>query len=338
MQLFDDCGSLIPLPNRESQRRQRRTLPSGCAPQRTCLTPKSHFPFPDSLVAASGDTIFENYWKKQLQFVSRSAYIRILRVERGFRTNPNLLTECAFVAYRILDSDLATLRGNQRERYMFRIQAVFGCAALVSAFAMQAQATLVTFTGGNVVLHDASTQTTNNSVTWGDVDYYEESGFRLDFLPNQTGISSFVGNYYGVGNDVIHSHWETGDYGAVTAIEITKIGGGTFDLNFFTLTSNTDTGGSSASGFEQAYVQGFNSNVSTGGAILLPPENWGFPATQINLGTNFDSVDKVVFTVTNPVDCFGMDDFFINEIPEPTSLVLCALMGGLCLARGRRRS
>jgi hypothetical protein len=98
-----------------------------------------------------------------------------------------------------------------------------------------------------------------------------------------------------VGNDVIHSHWATGNFGTVTAVEITQIGGGTFDLNFFTLTSNTETGGSAASGNEQAYVEGFNSNVSTGAPVLLPSEDWGFPATQVGLGSAFDSVDKVVF-------------------------------------------
>ncbi len=31
---------------------------------------------------------------------------------------------------------------------------------------------------------------------------------------------------------------------------------------------------------------------------LLPPENWGFPATQIFLGSNFDAVDLEKFYVT----------------------------------------
>ena len=219
------------------------------------------------------------------------------------------------------------------------VRTILVAVIIAAALALPAQATLVTFTGGNVVLLDTSTQTTNNSVVWSNVDYYEESGYRLDFLPNSAGgASAFIGDYYSAANDVIHAHWLSGGIGGVTSIEITKVGGGTFDLNFFTLTSNTDTGGGPASGFEQAWIEGFNSNVSTGAALLLPSDGWGFPANQIPLTSAYDSVDKVVFTVTNTVDCFGMDDFFINEIPEPTSLALCALMGGLCLARGRRRS
>ena len=144
------------------------------------------------------------------------------------------------------------------------------------------------------------------------------------------GFATNIGNYYGVGNDVIHAHWDTGGFGQVTSIEITKVGGGTFDLNYFLLTSNTALGPNKpALGNEQAYVEGFNSNVSTGPAVLLPPEGWGFPASAITLGSAFDAVDKVVFFVTNTVDCFGMDEFYINEpaptVPEPDSITMLSL-------------
>lgn len=202
---------------------------------------------------------------------------------------------------------------------------------------VQVNAAVVTFTGGVVKRLDNTTQTTNNTVTWDNVDYYEEAGFKLDFLPNSgsAGFATHVGNYYNAGNDVIHSHWATGNFGQVTSVEVTKIGGGTFDLNYFVLTSNTEFGGGPASGNEKAYVEGFNSNVSTGPGVLLPPENWGFPATAIFLGSNFDTVDKVVFTVANHVDCFGMDEFYIDQpapggTPEPTSIVAWSLVG-VCL-------
>lgn len=212
----------------------------------------------------------------------------------------------------------------------------FACALILSSLAGSAGAALITFTGGTVVRLDSSIETTNNSVIWDNVDYYEEGGFRLDFLPNTaTGFSASIGNYYGVGNDVIHSHWATGNFGTVTTVVITKVGGGTFDLNYFSLTSNTEFGGGIASGNERAYVQGFLGAFDTGPAVLLPSEDWGFPTSLVSLGPAFDNVDRVEFFVTNHVDCFGMDDFYIDEIPAPSSASLLAL-AGLAMTRRRR--
>jgi hypothetical protein len=233
---------------------------------------------------------------------------------------------------------------NSTNREYMNTMRFFALSAIAALTAISANAAVITFTGGTVVRQSGPNQTTNNGVTWDNVDYYEEAGFRLDFKPNGSATAGFatnVGDYYGAGNDVIHAHWATGNFGGVTQIEITKVGGGTFDLNYFVLTSNTDTGGAPASGNEMAFVEGFLNNVSTG-VVRLPSEDWGFPATQIFLSSVFDVVDSVRFYVTNPVDCFGMDSFYIDEapppsVPEPGSLALVALALG-CLLTARKKN
>ncbi|MEK0448708.1 MAG: hypothetical protein RL088_976 [Verrucomicrobiota bacterium] len=177
---------------------------------------------------------------------------------------------------------------------------IAGGAALL-AMASTSQAVLIDFTGG--------------TVTGAYATHYEENGFQIDV----TGSSgAFFGDYYGVGNNVIHAHWALGPYGNVTMITVSKIGGGTFDLNYFKLTSNTDTGGGAANGTEQAFIKNNNGND-----FMLPPENWGFPASQIFLPSSYDGITSFSFYVTNDVDCFGMDEFYIDEpppVPNPNSV------------------
>jgi len=195
-----------------------------------------------------------------------------------------------------------------------------GVASLVLSLALgtSALAIQIDFTGGTVVRNDASTETTNNSDLWDAVDYYDESGFRLDFIGGELEpFSANVGDYYSASNDVAHGHWATGDFGGLTQIKVTKIDGTAFDLNYFVLTSNTDTGGEAASGNEQARIHASLDGTTSSFSQLLPPEDWGFPGEQIFLGPEFDGIKAFWFEAENPIDCFGMDEFFIDEEAPP---------------------
>lgn len=201
----------------------------------------------------------------------------------------------------------------------------------------------ITFTGGTVVRHSGPNQTTNNSVLWSDVDYYEEAGFKIDFIMSGAPSpgASYIGNYYGAAqNDVIHGHWEAGGIGNLVRIVVTKLDNTAFDLNYFVLTSNTDQGGGPANGTELAYIHASGDGIADDFSMQLPVENWGFPATQIFLGSEFDSIKAFWFDVNSDVDCFGMDNFFINEpapaVPVPGTAVL-ACLGAASLVGYRRR-
>lgn len=205
-------------------------------------------------------------------------------------------------------------------------------------------AAVISFTGGTVHFNGGGTSTTNNSAVHQSVSYYEEQGFKIEFVgaSSSSPFSSIIGNYYGASNDVIHGHWATGNYGALTQIKITKLDGTAFDMNYFILTSNTDTGGGTASGNERAFITASSDGVTADYSQLLPVENWGFPASQVFLGAQFDAVKAVWFTAEDAIDCFGMDNFYINQAapnqtPEPMSLALSLLaLSGMGSAMRRR--
>jgi len=137
---------------------------------------------------------------------------------------------------------------------------------------------------------------------------------------------------------VIHAHWDNGGFGTTTQIVGTKVGGGTFDLNYFVLTSNTVHGGGAADGSERVYI------THDGGLdpILLPSEDWGFPATQIFLPSSYDNISSFEFHPESPVACFGMDEFYIDQaappsVPDTGSTLTLFGLGIISLARLKRR-
>jgi len=216
--------------------------------------------------------------------------------------------------------------------------------ALLLGAAGSAHDAVIDFTGGSVYLIGGGTGTTNNSVVYQGVDYYEENGFRLDFIgPGTDPFESIVGDYYVAGNDVIHGHWDTGLYGGLTEIRVTKTDGTAFDLNYFILTSNTDAGGAPASGNERTYINALQDGTNISYSMLLPPDDWGFGGVnpQVYLDNNFDGILAFTYTVANRVDCFGMDNFYIDEAPppapEPSTLILFGT-GLLAAARASRRA
>jgi hypothetical protein len=209
-----------------------------------------------------------------------------------------------------------------------------------------ALAVVVDFAGGTAYLSSGGPIVTSNTSYNNNVVAYEENGFRVDFV----GSDSHIGNYYNVNNAVIHSHWASppgGGLDGVTKIVFSKVGGGSFDLNYFVLTSNTLTGGAAASGTEQTWIRAVG-GVDNGYVQMLPSENWGYSSTtQVFLGSQFDAVTAFEFYVTNSVDCFGMDEFYINEAAPPnpnatpdgasTIALLSAGFVGMGLIRRRKQ-
>ncbi|UUZ47735.1 hypothetical protein LP420_32040 [Massilia sp. B-10] len=90
-----------------------------------------------------------------------------------------------------------------------RKHALTACVAttmLLLASAGPAHAALVTFTGGTVSLNDGWAGMTNNEILFSNVANYEENGFRFYTLASE----GYAGDYYRVGNDVLHSDWRDG--------------------------------------------------------------------------------------------------------------------------------
>lgn len=220
---------------------------------------------------------------------------------------------------------------------MFKtISKILAAALLACGLAAPAQATLITFTGGTVTQNDGGTGVTNNAINWDNVQRYEEAGFRFTFIGTDSAFSSNVGDFYGVGNDVLQGHWATGNFGYLTQIRLTRSDGRAFHLGGFDIVSNTDTGGGPASGNEQVYVHASGDGIADDFAQLLPSDDSDFPATGFRVGAPFGNVRAIWFDVTGASDSFGIDNLDASAIPEPGTLALLGA-GAFGLWATRRR-
>lgn len=211
-------------------------------------------------------------------------------------------------------------------------------AALLT-FASAAHGVTIGFSGGTAHYLGGGSVVTDDSTYHDGIDYYEEAGFRLDFIGN-TSVrprhpavdSAIIGDWYLSGNSVLFGHWASGDYGELARIEVTRIGGGTFSLRSFTLTANEDFGGGTASGHEQTHLQnnhGYN--------MMLPSEDWSLLGTEILLPSSFENITSFSFYVNNTVQSFGLDNLRV-EAGVPDSGATCALLAlGLCAVAGVQR-
>ena len=195
------------------------------------------------------------------------------------------------------------------------------------------KAAIVTFTGGTGYLESGDTIiTTTTSQNYGVISYQEQSVILEYVSPTEDWSFQTVGDYYDMGNDVIHGHWT-----AVSAIEISLQNNNPFDLQYFQITSNTSVGGQPATNEENIGIQGYLNGSSVTEIYALPSVDWGAASTRdVFLPSSFNNVDKVVIfdrgvsaTHTgnsscpecgNSGFCFGMDNFVFDEA-VPNSLI-----------------
>jgi hypothetical protein len=211
---------------------------------------------------------------------------------------------------------------------------------LLFGFSGVSNAVIIDFTGGIAYLTDGSTVVTNDTDPYYyNVDYYVEDGIRIDFI----GGSGIIGNYYGADkfgnpayqNSVIHAHWDVLD-----SIQFSKVDGSAMSLNYVDLTSNTENEGGASTGNEFSHI-----TSSNGDSMQLPSSDWGVgylsdgttPGDGIErlwLNSDFDDITAFIITSEN-AECFGLDNFYIDEaapptdpvspVPEPSTMLLLGL-------------
>jgi len=215
---------------------------------------------------------------------------------------------------------------SRKGTFLHLIRVPLFAAVFFVCFATFATAAVITFSGGQATLDDASVVTTDDSTLYSNVDYYEEAGFVFDFIET----TGEVGNYYDMAlcggasaGAVIHWHPADG-----YTIRIRRADDQPFDFNGLSITSNTEAGGGAATGNEVTVA-----TTSNGDSVTLPPSDWGvdFLSTcdpgdgviNYTFGPEFENVTYVDISSTD-VFCFGMDEFYIDEEPPyagPTAAI-----------------
>lgn len=207
--------------------------------------------------------------------------------------------------------------------------AVLGTSSARGAITLDFTGGVVTYTGGGTFLP------TNTTLSSGIVDYYIEDGYRFDFIG--TPGAQTIGYYYGDGpaNSVLHGHYEP----SVTELRVSRVDGTSFNLDSFTLTSNTSYGGGAATGTELLPIRASYDGVTVGHSQFLPPEDWGLTTTkQILLGTEFDTIRYFSIIPNNTIYCFGMDNVVVQSVPEPTTAWMIVIgLGAVAACRRKHR-
>lgn len=195
-----------------------------------------------------------------------------------------------------------------------------------------AETTTIDFTGGTVYLRNGITNTTNTMTNFSNVDYYQESGFKFDYIdlnPNFSTTSNYVGYYYGGQgyNDVLHGHFgSTSD--RMTSIMVTQVEGNSFNLIDFYVTTNNhvSTGGI-------VFINSLADDGSIVYSLQLPASEWGTNdgVVHVVLGTEFQNIKAFSFTsVGSTAFCFGVDNFNFevlssNTVPAPGAVLLSGI-------------
>jgi len=219
------------------------------------------------------------------------------------------------------------------------LRALAAALTLSLAAAGSAHATTIDFTGGTAAMNNGWAGITSNAFTFSDLAVYYADN-TPDVLSFYTQVSEgFVGDYYGVGNDVLHSDWSDNATAGDRGILAYKRYGESFDLNSFVLLTNTTNLYGNASGTERVFLHASTDFINSTYIMALPVQDWGFPGITITLGEQFKNIKAFWFTA-DPGVSFAIDDVVIDEqsaVPEPGGLALFGIgLAGVVLRHRRQ--